>query len=462
MKNELTVQSIFSRPLGWIIGALALMTATAISFAPTALRAQGDPQAALQKMHQVMAKYQDGRYTLTLRSRAQGRLQPPEVVEVKNNRNGAFYLKWTGERFRDRELLYQPNWNGGKAWIKEGGALSFSAASVGLNDAVIKQDYRRSVDVLSLPKLTAEIEAWSADSAASIESNGDGVTITHPKNGRLSVNFLGNGLPRKIVFTDASGAELEIFEFANVQTNVGLTAADFDPANRAYSFPGYSSDGIFIDADRLKDSLNANWSRIKDYTCELAKREKIKGKMQEKQTIFLKFRKPCDLYLTWIKNPNKGRELIYRQGVDEKVIVHEGGVILGLASVRLALDSSLLMAETNHSLTHLDIGYTIKTIYDNLFRGLKSGEVKLKFKGVEFTDGRRLYLVESWFAKNSAKGYYAPHTLMGHDSQTGLPLKISNYAADDQLFEEFYWGKVRFNAGLTDKDFDYKNPQYKF
>ena len=43
-----------------------------------------------------------------------------------------------------------------------------------------------------------------------------------------------------------------------------------------------------------------------------------------------------------------------------------------------------------------------------------------------------------------------------------VPVKIQIFDWDDKLAEFYGYENLKFNAGLTDADFDPENPEYKF
>jgi len=437
--------------------ALALFMAAAFSLVPAA--AECKDAGALDKFLKKAASHQDCAFDLVLQNRVRGKVRSKEKIAIKCRKDGALYAHWVGKRFKGRELIYRPGWNGGKAGIKEGGASGFSAVSLALDDSAIRHDYRRTIDHLALKMIADEVRKWRDRGKIAAGPGGSGVAITLEGEGRAEVAFTKKGLLKKLVVKDAKGRLLESYELSNVRLNTGMTNKDFDPANPAYGFPGYSAAGIFIDPEKLKKNIGGHYSGIRDYTGVMHKQERINGKLQDKQHIFVKFRKPCDLYMIWKKGPHEGRELIYRHGKDKKVTVHEGG-LLGVVTVHVDPNGAMMKRDTNHPLTETDLGFSTKTIYENLSRGLREGEIKLSFKGMKFIGGRRVYLVEDRLP--AGKGYYAPRSLNGHDMRTGLPILTTSYDASGRLFEEFEWTDLKFNVGLSDKDFDPKNPEYRF
>jgi outer membrane lipoprotein-sorting protein len=437
-----------------VAGLLCLLLAS------TAGASSADLERMLKTTDATLAGYQDCTFTFSLQNRIGGKLLPKETIEVQCARGGACYLKWTGTAHQGREVIYKPGWNNNKTWVKDGGLLSFTAVALDPNDPMIKRDYVRPVTFLAPENLVKAIKEIAAAGMAVTAGASRTFTVENADDSRVTVAFYANGLPQSIQAVSAQGQAMEQYEVSNLRLNAGLPANTFDPLNPAYGFPGYSSDGIFIHPDKMKAALERSWAAVKDYTCLLNKRERIRGEMQPRHTLALKFRKPGDIYAKWQKGPHEGRELLYRLGKDEKLLARESGV-LGLTSVRLALDSSLVRRDTNHPLTDLDIGVALKTIYANLTPALPRNEVRLKFGGLQNIGGRYAYAVESWFQNVKARGYYAAHAYMCHDLQTGLPIKIVNWDERDQMFEEFEWTRLQFNVGLTDRDFDPANPDYR-
>ncbi len=415
---------------------LIFLTYFAIAGSP----AQADTHSLLIKMKKAFSNFEDAGYTLTLQHRMRGRLRPAEIIEIKCTKDGAIFAKWTGKRHRNRIILYKPGWNNNQAWIMEGGALAFAAVSIPVNDKIIKRDYRNSIEYLAIGKILEQIDSVDP--------------------GNLDLTLDSMGIPQKAVLKDQSGRVVESYEFKNFKMNPGFAANQFDVHNSALGFPGYSTDGIVIDAVQLKSTLLGNYAKVKDYTCVMHKRERIKGKVQPYHDMFTKFRKPMDIYMKWVGGPYTGREVMYRPGhYDNKLVAHDAG-IKGIITVKLDPNGSLARADSNHSIEETDLGHTVQTIYNNLSRGLENNDIKLKFLGLQKIGKMDVYVVESWMTKG--KGYYSYHSINAHDVTTGLPMKSVNYDENDELFESFEWREFKPNVGLTDEDFNIENPDYNF
>jgi outer membrane lipoprotein-sorting protein len=51
---------------------------------------------------------------------------------------------------------------------------------------------------------------------------------------------------------------------------------------------------------------------------------------------------------------------------------------------------------------------------------------------------------------------------MDFDLESKLPLRIEIYDAGDRLMEQYGYEDLRLNVGLSDRDFDPANPDYRF
>lgn len=444
-----------SKRLSLLVGVFFFSLIFCLTFAHSAFSADAGVQ--FDSFMKSLSGFSDCTYKLSVQNRIRGKMQKKEVILVKSQKGGALYLKWIGKRFKDRELIYKPGWNGGKAWVKPGGPLSCAAVSIGIDDDYLKKLYLRPIVFLALENLFKELGKWKNEGEASVNENT--MTIERGSDGKVEIGFSSDGKLKKLVMKSSSGKINEIYEISDFKLNTGLSAADFSVNNNQYGFPGYSENGIFIDPERLKKQLSASWNRVQDYTCTLTKRERIKGKLQPFHTMNVKFRKPSDIYAKWIKETKKGREILYKHDTDGKVLVKESG-ILGIKPLRIALDSSLLKMDSTHAVTELDIGYALNVMFESLHKGIKNNEVDIRFMGVKFIAGYMTYGIESTSPKD--KDYYAPRAILYLDVRTGLPVKIVNYDANDQIFEQFLWSDFKTNVGLTDEDFNEENPAYKF
>jgi len=229
-----------------------------------------------------------------------------------------------------------------------------------------------------------------------------------------------------------------------------------------------------ISLDELQGFIDAGWQKwqsVKDYTCTFVKQERVKGKLLDKETILFKHRvKPHSVYMKWIKDPHEGRESLYVQGKnDNEIKVHEGG-LLGAVNVNLDPRGSMVMKENRHTVFDAGIGNVIKLIRNDFEKAKADGDGKFEDLGMVVKEGANLRCFRATFPVDKAKTgydpvkgtYYSSNIVICIDGRTTLPAAIEHRDAKGQLEEFYLYKDCRLNPGLTDKDFDPDNDDYRF
>ncbi len=203
-------------------------------------------------------------------------------------------------------------------------------------------------------------------------------------------------------------------------------------------------------------------AKTESYTAILHKQERIKNRLTEEETIFLKFKKPFKIYMKWTEEPHKGRESLYVEGHnDNRLKVHEGGLV-GMVTVNLDPKGALSMKDNRHPVTDSGIENLVKLMRKNFEKGLKTREIDLKELGDERIYGRTTKGIEIIFPRNRAGSYYCYRALINLDVETKLPVRVRIYDWDNTLVESYGFEAIRLDAGLTEADFDPNNPGYRF
>ena len=76
-------------------------------------------------------------------------------------------------------------------------------------------------------------------------------------------------------------------------------------------------------------------------------------------------------------------------------------------------------------------------------------------------DGRDVYQMESVLPKDPEAGYYCHRIVLYLDFMRSFPIGAEVYDFDNQLRESYFYTEIKLNPGLTDRDFDPKNPEYR-
>jgi len=217
-----------------------------------------------------------------------------------------------------------------------------------------------------------------------------------------------------------------------------------------------------IDPEKWIRESEATLDRTNGYTAIFHKQEVVNNKTLARETILLKFRKPFKVYMKWIKEPFKGREILYVDGWNNnRLKAHESGVI-GLLTVNLDPKGSLAMKGNRHPVTDLGLANVTRKIGFNLRKGVKNGEFDLKELGDETVYGRKTTKLEAIYPKDKSKGYYCYRAVLNLDCEYKVPIKIQIFDWNDRLVESYGYENLKFDVGLTDADFDPDNPDYRF
>ncbi|MFA6012517.1 MAG: DUF1571 domain-containing protein [Desulfobacteraceae bacterium] len=259
----------------------------------------------------------------------------------------------------------------------------------------------------------------------------------------------------------------------------------------------------------LTEESKAALKKINDYTSIFLKQELFGNKMSKIETIELKFRNPNDIYMKWIANPNKGQEALYRKGVNSnKMKAHKGG-LMNVMNINCVPEGSLAMDGQHHRIVDAGIGPTSLLVYRGMIKGIERKEATFVNHGNVKESGKELIKIEAIYPEKCegithtiAKGetlwdlakkydqdmyvilhnnkgvdsptdvkagqkilvpnHYCRRAITWTDAKTKLLTKLEIYDWNNKLYEYYEFKDVKLNVGLTDKDFDPDNPNYKF
>jgi len=212
----------------------------------------------------------------------------------------------------------------------------------------------------------------------------------------------------------------------------------------------------------LEMGLRFYVKNIKNYECTFLKQERVGGKLQDEETIHLKYReKPKALYMKWLAGPFKGRELLYNETIRaDDIRVREAG-FLGVIPVWISVDSPLAMRGTNHTVLEVGMKYLLNMIKKDWQKSHTTGDLSRKNYGITKLDGHNVYVMESIQKKNPAQNYYCHRLRHYIDYTRSMEIKAEVYDWDNKLMEKYTYLDIKLNTDLTDKDFDPDNPEYK-
>jgi len=197
------------------------------------------------------------------------------------------------------------------------------------------------------------------------------------------------------------------------------------------------------------------------FTQVATKRERIKGRLNPVETMFLKCRaEPLSIYMKWITKPYKGREVIYVKGKNGgKSIVHH---YAGPFNIHLKVDpfGARVQKRSRRPVTRAGVRNSTKALLDLCETALKRGHMQLTVQGTEELDGRTVVVLQRLLEKHPDYGVHK--ALIYIDPKQMLPVKCVGYDWDDRLQWVYETKTLCTDVQLTDKDFDPKNPKYRY
>jgi len=257
--------------------------------------------------------------------------------------------------------------------------------------------------------------------------------------------------------------------------------------------------------DELMAQAKEAMAKVQDYTAQLTKHERFKDGQLLKEVVRFKFARPFKVYIRFLE-PHKGREVIYVQGWNNnEVRVHKGS--FPDLTVNLDPRGGMAMEGNHHPVFHFGLENTIKLAEINLSLARKRGEGEFKVTDGGEVGGRATWRIEVSFpvggyhtvAKDDETlwdistrtvqdmylilytnkdyddpddpdegdkvfipRYYGKRAEFFLDKETKLPLRVRIWDWSGKLYEEFVYHDVKLNPGLSAKDFDPDNPEYKF
>jgi hypothetical protein len=210
---------------------------------------------------------------------------------------------------------------------------------------------------------------------------------------------------------------------------------------------------------------------IHDYSATLAKRERVNGKLNDYDYMFVKLRqKPFSVYLYFLSPADlKGQEVIFVDGQNEGcMLAHTVGFKDSLVgTVKLKPDGVIAMKGQRYPLTELGILNLVHRLVEVGEKDVKYGECDVKFyKGAKIND--RICTCIEVIHPVPRQNFLFHLARIFVDDELNIPIRYESYdwpkeaGGSPELIEEYTYLNLKLNNGFTDADFDKSNPNYKF
>ena len=219
-------------------------------------------------------------------------------------------------------------------------------------------------------------------------------------------------------------------------------------------------------------------SDIDDYTAIMQKRERVDGELVE-QKIFAKVRcrkkegdktiVPMSVYVKVLEPKSQaGREAIWVENRnDGKMVGHEVPGFRNLFRVNLRPDGFFAMMGTRYPITDIGLDTMVERLIEKGERDRHRGECQVEF--IENVDVGGQACTQIVVTHPVQRDYFDFHIAeIFIDKERNVPLRYEAYTwptekgGEPVLQEEVIYTDLKLNVGLTEKDFDPDNKDYKF
>ena len=203
---------------------------------------------------------------------------------------------------------------------------------------------------------------------------------------------------------------------------------------------------------------------VNDYTVVVYQRQRIGEKLLPEEVMLYKFKRPNSVYLLTTGEVNHGQEVIYREGWnDGKLMAHMGGALDGIV-INVKPGSGLAKKSNRHPVNESSLIFMMDFVEKSMSYAKAHPEDNLIIEdiGTKVVFGKTVRLIRIKLPYGKDYPYYAPVSIFGIDESSFLPLYYKSYGPDGKMWEEYKYRNLKTNVGLTDLDFDPKNPKYNF
>lgn len=227
------------------------------------------------------------------------------------------------------------------------------------------------------------------------------------------------------------------------------------------------------------EALNSMRSEVVDYTATMAKRERINGSIGETNFMNIKIRcprtdaqgvkSPFSIYMKFRKpSDTTGREVIWVDGkYENKLVAHEGKGLIAMKTWHLDPMGVLALRGQRYPIYEAGLENLILKLIEKAERDRAAGPCIVNYREGLKINNRDCSMIE--LIHEEKKAPYEFHKAQVFvDTELNLPVRYVAYdwpkyeGGELELIEEYTYFNIKTNVGLTDQDFDIKNPSYNY
>ncbi|MBA4020117.1 MAG: hypothetical protein C0483_23385 [Pirellula sp.] len=209
---------------------------------------------------------------------------------------------------------------------------------------------------------------------------------------------------------------------------------------------------------------------LRDYTCTFKKREVVDGKLLDQQTMFVKSRPaPLSVYMYFLDQDVRGQEAIYVEGRNNgHIVAHPVGFKQTLVgTLSLAPNDSQAMDGNRYPITSFGIKNLLGRYLKGMYSDMQTGETEVRIIEKARVNDRVCTCIQVSHPTKRPEFVYSM-TRLYVDDELNVPIRYEGYdwprrpGEGPPLAEEYTYANMKLNVGLTDADFDPRNPQYGY
>ncbi len=221
-------------------------------------------------------------------------------------------------------------------------------------------------------------------------------------------------------------------------------------------------------AAKVQRNIDEN---VRDYTATVIKQERSGSDLTPEEIFYVKMRnKPFSVYMKFLSPENlKGQEVIYVEGAnDGKLIGHAGSGVAALLGAKwLNPLGPIAMFGQRYPITELGIANLVRRLIQVGEHDRQYGECYVwQNDGAKVGDRPCISITVMHPERRSAFIFHIARIFI--DKELMVPLHYEAYDWPQEpggppvLLERYTYTDLKLNPGLTDADFDPKNPEYNF
>lgn len=246
-----------------------------------------------------------------------------------------------------------------------------------------------------------------------------------------------------------------------------LAVGVFGPSVLADEAASKATEHPLVPALRHANTCLENVKKLSGYECTFIKKEVV-GRQTISQTIKMKVRhEPFSVYMNFVE-PHAGREVIFFEGRNNNnLLVHEAGFASLIGTLELAPDGSQAMSENRYPITLAGIQKLMEAVIRQWEEETKYGETDVKYFEDAKTGNMTCRVIESTHPQ-PRKQFLFHMTRVWIDDKSGLPVRVQQFGfpaksgSKPPVIEDYTFSNIKAEVRLTDRDFDTKNPSYKY